>query len=120
VVEPLPSPNGLVRPGLAQPPPGWGDGLRDSDISGVPGMLGNGLARAALWMLRGLGKLEDELRRRWWCCEEEDSETEDEVEEEAEGLRDARSTDGIGDQRGLARLVAAGGRSRVSVSLFCL
>jgi hypothetical protein len=33
---------GLLSPGLAHPPPGRGDGLRDSDISmfGVPGIGG--------------------------------------------------------------------------------
>lgn len=65
VVVPLPSPNGLDRPGLAHPPPGWGDGLRDSDMSGVPGMLGRACAREALSNFKGVGTIEDELRRRW-------------------------------------------------------
>jgi hypothetical protein len=90
VVDPLPSPNGLDRPGLAHPPPGWGDGLRESDIRGVPGMVGKTGVWGALWRFKGCGTFGEELRRRW--CEK-DSEIEEEEEIES-GFKDARSTDG--------------------------
>jgi hypothetical protein len=80
---PLPFPYGLVRPGLAHPPPGRGDGLRDNDmgILGVPGIGGkivrllrdgelSGSTPDDSWVLRldGMCELDadaaDERRRR--------------------------------------------------------
>ena len=46
--RPLMVSNGLVKPGLAHPPPALGDGDRDRDMSslaGVPGIVGNDCAR---------------------------------------------------------------------------
>ncbi len=75
--RPLTLANGLVRPGLDHPPPGLGDGLRDSVIGifGVPGIVGRMCSREgeasvsfeAPWSCKLGGAFEDDtedFRRR--------------------------------------------------------
>lgn len=59
--RPLTSPYGLLSPGLAHPPPGLGDGLRDRDIGmfGVPGIVASGCVP-----LRE-GDVSDSMRLSW-------------------------------------------------------
>lgn len=99
--RPLTLTNGLERPGLAHPPPGRGDGLRDNDMGrfGVPGIVssvealrdGSCESRSfETWMFkpsRALGADADD-RRRWWVKELPMDE-----EKAAEGFKDASSND---------------------------
>jgi hypothetical protein len=102
--RPLTVAYGLVSPGLDHPPPGLGEGLRESDIRlfglpafGVPGIGGRGCALREVGDLyeslsapcrdRFCGTFEVEDRRRRW---ENDWPIEEEEDAEV-GVKDARS-----------------------------
>ena len=100
--RPLTVAYGLASPGLDHPPPGLGDGLRESDMGlfglpgfGVPGIGGRGCAlrgdaRESLsspCRFKLLGTFEAEDRRRRW---EKDCPIEEEEDAEV-GVKDARS-----------------------------
>jgi hypothetical protein len=101
--RPLTVAYGFVSPGLDHPPPGLGDGLRESDMGslglpgfGVPGIGGRGCALregdeyeslSAPCRAKLFGTFEAEDRRRRW---EKDCPIEEEEDAEV-GVKDARS-----------------------------